>query len=259
VLIATPGRLLDHLQSTPRMLSQLSFLVLDEADRLLDEGFQRDMEKIFALLPTARQTILASATLPNNMAQFKHLCLRPGYVTVSAIVEGGEQMNAQLQESVQVVSLDTWLPALYALLEETVAKKQKTILFLQAAQETRLLAFVLAFSRLYPGEEQPGLFEIHSRLSQPQRMRQLDGFRAAAAGSLLCSSDVGARGWDIDDVDCVIQVGIPTDNDTYVHRVGRTARAGSSGFAKLLAFDWEAPFFFNRYPRAKASTQGGLM
>ncbi len=114
VLIATPGRLLDHLQTTPGMLGQLGFLVLDEADRLLDEGFQRDMVKIFDLLPVQRQTVLASATLPHSMAQFKHLCLRKDYVTVSAVVEGADAVNTQLHESVRVVTLDNWLPVLYS-------------------------------------------------------------------------------------------------------------------------------------------------
>lgn len=171
VLIATPGRLLDHLQTTPGMLGQLGFLVLDEADRLLDEGFQRDMVKIFDLLPVQRQTVLASATLPHSMAQFKHLCLRKDYVTVSAVVEGADAVNTQLHESVRVVTLDNWLPVLYSELAQTVARGQKTILFCQAAQETKLLALVLSCSTLFPGGARPGLFEIHSRLSQPQRVK----------------------------------------------------------------------------------------
>jgi superfamily II DNA/RNA helicase len=95
------GRLLDHLNQNPQLMSNLCFLVLDEADRLLDEGFQRDMEAIFKLLPTKRRTILASATLPANLNQYKHLCLREDHVSVSAIEPGSEATNAQLVEKVK--------------------------------------------------------------------------------------------------------------------------------------------------------------
>jgi ATP-dependent RNA helicase MSS116 len=246
VLIATPGRLLDHLKQNPQLMANLAFLVLDEADRLLDEGFQRDMEAIFRLLPTNRRTILASATLPNNFAQYKHLCLRDDHVSVSAIEEGSEATNAQLIESAAVVTIETWLPVLLRMVLANAGKGLKTIVFIQAAQQTKLIAFLLG-NASHVGE----VFEIHSRLSQSQRIRQLEGFKARNGAAILCSSDVGARGWDIDGVDMVIQLGIPSDNDTYVHRVGRTARAGSAGLAVCLVFDWEKQHFLQRYPRAK--------
>jgi ATP-dependent RNA helicase MSS116 len=246
VLIATPGRLLDHLKTSPNMLSKLSFLILDEADRLLDEGFQRDMEAIFKLLPAKRRTILASATLPANLNQYKHLCLNEDHVSVSAIDEGADAMNAQLEESAMVVTIENWLPVLFNILKTNIQQGLKTILFLQAAQETRLIAYVLGKS-----PELGSVFEIHSRLSQSQRIKQLGLFKGAKGGSILCSSDVGARGWDIDGVDMVVQLGIPSDNDTYVHRVGRTARAGTAGIAVCLVFDWEKNHFLRRFPRAK--------
>ncbi len=246
VLIATPGRLLDHLNQNPQLMANLAFLVLDEADRLLDEGFQRDMEAIFRLLPTNRRTILASATLPVNLNQFKHLCLREDHVSVSAIEEGSEATNAQLVETVMMVTVESWLPALFHMLAGNVAKGLKTIVFMQAAQQTKLLAYMLGNA-----PQLGAVFEIHSRLSQSQRIKQLDGFKARAGAAILCSSDVGARGWDIDGVDMVVQLGIPSDNDTYVHRVGRTARAGSPGLAVCLVFDWEKQHFLQRYPRAK--------
>ncbi len=153
-------------------MANLSFLVLDEADRLLDEGFQRDMEAIFKLLPSNRRTILASATLPQNLNQYKHLCLRDDHVSVSAIEPGSDATNAQLVEKVMVVSLDSWLPVLYHLLASNIAKRLKTILFCQAAQQTKLMAFMLSHA-----PQLVSVFEIHSRLSQTQRVRQLESFK----------------------------------------------------------------------------------
>jgi superfamily II DNA/RNA helicase len=181
---------LDHLNQNPKLMANLAFLVLDEADRLLDEGFQRDMEAIFRLLPTERRTVLASATLPANLALYKHLCLRDDHVSVSAIEPGSDATNTQLVEKVSildcvccccfvtwlgkvmVVSLDSWLPVLFQILSSNVAKGLKTILFLQAAQQTRLLAFMLSHAPALVS-----VFEIHSRLSQSQRVRQLEGFK----------------------------------------------------------------------------------
>ena len=144
------------------------------------------------------------------------------------------------------MTLDSWLPTVYHILVDNMKRGLKTILFMQAAQETRLLAFLLGAS-----PELAPVFEIHSRLSQSQRIKQLNNFKSQKGGSILCSSDVGARGWDIEGVDMVVQLGIPSDNDTYVHRVGRTARAGTSGIAICLAFDWEMRHFLSRFPRAK--------
>lgn len=128
---------------------------------------------IFKLLPPRRRTILASATLPANLDRYRHLCLRPGHVDVSAMDGGqkGGETNAQLEESAMEVSIDSWLPVLYQMLQSNVSKSLKTILFMQAAQQTRLMAHILraAFSG--------AVFEIHSRLSQSQRIKQLDGFK----------------------------------------------------------------------------------
>jgi len=257
VLIATPGRLLDHLQTMPGILDQLGFLILDEADRLLDEGFQREMERIFQCLPRDRdrQTILASATYPKNMSKFGNLVnLKSDHVKVSAVSKDDDNMNSLLDERVCTVTMENWMPVLYHMLMGNLSKGLKTILFMQAAQETRLIAFLLGHT-----PHKSKIFEIHSRLSQPQRVRQLDGFKKQKGGSILCSSDVGARGWDINNVHSVIQLGIPSDNDTYVHRVGRTARAGSNGQATCLVYSWEEAFFFKRFPRARKLVQQNIV
>merc|ERR1711991_418359 len=163
------------------------------------------------------------------------------------IPEGSDATNAQLQESVMEVTLDNWLSVLFHIVWENFEAGLKTIVFMQAAQQTKLMALLLSSS-----PDLSNVFEIHSRLSQSQRIKQLELFKKARGGSVLCSSDVGARGWDIDGVDLVIQLGIPSDNDTYVHRVGRTARAGTNGAAVCLTYQWEMRHFKRRFSRVES-------
>lgn len=256
VLIATPGRLVEHLRDNSALLDQLLFLVLDEADRLLDEGFQRDMQYIFKSIPSVRRTILASATMPQNLSVYRHLCLREGYARVSSVAEHDLQkqgaLNGQLQERMEEVTSDQWLPRLLSQLQENAASNWKTLVFFQAAQQTRFAAFLLSHG---DGNVLGPVYDIHSRMTQSKRTKHLDSFRKHQGKAILCSSDVGARGWDIQGIDMVIQVGIPSDNETYIHRVGRTARAGQQGASLLLSMSWETKALLKRFPRAQQLMQ----
>eukprot|EP01090_Pellita_catalonica_P003683 TRINITY_DN13344_c0_g1_i1.p2 TRINITY_DN13344_c0_g1~~TRINITY_DN13344_c0_g1_i1.p2 ORF type:complete len:232 (+),score=37.63 TRINITY_DN13344_c0_g1_i1:698-1393(+) len=133
------------------------------------------------------------------------------------------------------------------MLAKFIAEDKKLILFCQSAQETKFLALILGCAPLFNKR----ICEMHSRMSQGKRKSELKRFKNLRGGAVLVSSDVGARGWDIDDVDAVIQLGAPSDNETYVHRVGRTARAGQAGVAILILFQWEANYLIKRFPRIK--------
>lgn len=240
LLIATPGRLLALLQEAPTVAAQLrglKQLVLDEADRLLDMGFKRDLDAILARLPAPahRQTQLFSATFPPQIETLAARTLRPDYALLSTVNDNASE-EATHQHVVQqslVVPLREQLHALYELIAAHKAAHpahHKIIVFFTTAKMT---AFA---SRLFAQCQCPN-FELHSRLSQAKRSRTSDEFRAAKHG-VLFSSDVSARGLDFPGISLVIQVGL-TDADQYVHRLGRTARAGREGHGIILLAPFE--------------------
>ncbi|KAH9787529.1 DEAD-box ATP-dependent RNA helicase 31 [Citrus sinensis] len=210
ILVATPGRLRDHIENTAGFATRLmgvKVLVLDEADHLLDMGFRKDIEKIIAAVPKQRQTLLFSATVPEEVRQM-HL----------------------------VAPLDLHFPLLYVLLREHVADnpEYKVLVFCTTAMVTRMVADLL-------GELKLNVREIHSRKPQSYRTRVSDEFRKSK-GLILVTSDVSARGVDYPDVTLVIQVGLPSDREQYIHRLGRTGRKGKEGQGILLLAPWEEFF-----------------
>ena len=227
VLVATPGRLLDHLSQRTFNLSQLEVLVLDEADRMLDMGFIRDIKRILALLPTQRQNLLFSATFSNEIrALASEMLDNP----VSVDVAPRNQESALVEQVVFACPKDY---------------KRDLLLWLIAEEPVRQ---ALVFTRTKHGADrlckqlQKGgvaAAAIHGDRSQPQRTRALADFKSGAV-SILVATDIAARGLDIEQLPHVVNYELPHVPEDYVHRIGRTGRAGCPGKAISLVCDDES-------------------
>ncbi|KAJ4749581.1 hypothetical protein LUZ62_083986 [Rhynchospora pubera] len=239
ILIATPGRLKDHIENTTGFQARLKgvkVLVLDEADRLLDMGFRRDIERIIAALPKERQTLLFSATVPKEVKQICHVAMRKDHEFVSTVEEGTEETHAQVRQMYLIAPLEKQLSVLHQLLTEHISQDSdyKVIVFCTTAMVTALVAEVLVGLKFK-------VREIHSRKTQSYRTRVSQEFRQSK-GLILVSSDVSARGVDYPDVTLVIQIGMPSDREQYIHRLGRTGRKGKEGQGILMLAPWEICF-----------------
>ncbi|KAL9251620.1 DEAD-box ATP-dependent RNA helicase 31-like protein [Drosera capensis] len=239
ILVATPGRLRDHLENTPGFATRLmgvKVLVLDEADHLLDMGFRKDIERIIAAVPKERQTLLFSATIPEDVRQICHIALKRDHEFINAVQDGSEDTHSQVRQMHLVAPLENQFPLLYAMLKEHIAddSNYKVLVFCTTAMVTKLVAELL-------GELHLNVREIHSRKSQSYRTKVSDEFRKSK-GLILVSSDVSARGVDYPDVTFVIQVGLPSDREQYIHRLGRTGRKGKEGQGILILAPWEEFF-----------------
>ena len=275
LMIATPGRLIEHINTTDGFAARLAaceVLVLDECDQLLDGGFQKDIEAIVAVLPAARQTLCFSATVPDKMLAVLSLAMLADYVTVDCVGDAPPS-HALIEQRVVVHPLERSLLALYASIYTEVARRPsdyKVLAFLPTARQAQFSTAVLAEMGL-------DVLEIHSRrvgravstlrpllavgrrtalplpLSSLARSSpappQTAGERTAASDTfrgctrkILLSSDVSARGVDYPDVTLVLQVGAPASRDLYVQRIGRTGRAGRAGSGTLLLCEYEKGF-----------------
>ena len=240
-LVATPGRLIDHFETSglqPRC-QNLKVLVLDEADQLLEMGFKPSIDKILGFIPRQRQTLLFSATVPNQVKQIAANALRPGYAYVDCVGEEDSATNTQVTQWLTMAPLDDHLPLLVQLVNMHQAQnpvEHKVICFFPTARATQLAA------ELFQALGKP-VTEIHSRKSQGHRTKAADAFRESKCGVMM-SSDVSARGLDYPDVTLVVQVGLPSSKEQYIHRLGRTARAGKTGEGLLLLAPHEE--FFTR-------------
>lgn len=241
VLIATPGRLQDHMENSGlnSLLVGLQVLVFDEADQLLDMGFRPAIQRILSQLPprTSRQTLLFSATFPAKLQEVTSLALRPKHEVVDCIGFAEEASNEQVVQSLHISSMDDTFAIVVGLLRTLVQTTHKIIVFLPTARETGLYAGILRAVSLAGTT----VLEIHSRKNQNQRTKISEEFRNITCG-ILFSSDVSARGMDYPDVTFVMQVGAPADRAQYLHRLGRTARAGKDGAGLLLLCDFEQYF-----------------
>jgi superfamily II DNA/RNA helicase len=221
ILVATPGRLLDLVQSNGLKLGQVEFLVLDEADRMLDMGFINDIRKIVAKLPVKRQTLFFSATMPKDIAELAAAMLRdPARVAVTPVASTVERVTQR------VIQVDhSAKPALLAQLlkQETVGR---AIVFTRTKHGADKVVKGLARSGIAADA-------IHGNKSQNQRERVLAAFRSGEIRTLV-ATDIAARGIDVDGISHVVNFDLPNVPETYVHRIGRTARAGAEGVAISL-------------------------
>ena len=221
VVVATPGRLLDHLENTKGFsLRQLKFLVMDEADRLLDLDFGPILDKILKIIPKeGRKTYLYSATMSSKIESLQRASLS-NPVRVSVSTDKYQTVSTLLQSYLFFPHKHKDVYLIY-LLNELAG--QTAIVFTRTVNETQRTAIML---RLLGFSAIP----LHGQLSQNARLGALNKFRARSR-SILVATDVAARGLDIPSVDVVLNFDIPPDSKTYIHRVGRTARAGKSGSA----------------------------
>lgn len=240
VLVATPGRLNDILSdsSTGVTTQKVNAFVLDEADRLLDEGFWPQIEEIKRSLPdpidSDRQSLMFSATIPRQVVGIVEDTLKPGFDFIKTVDDDEVPTHQRVQQRlVRAEGLENMLPALYELISREVMERQngakpfKAIVYFNTTAETDYANS--AFYHLRRNNPNiPAVIPIHARLSQQGRTSAAMAFKRAGSAVLL-SSDVTARGMDFPDVTHVIQMGLPRDSDTYVHRLGRTARAGKEG------------------------------
>jgi ATP-dependent RNA helicase RhlE len=229
IMVATPGRLLDLVRGNALKLNQVEFLVLDEADRMLDMGFINDIRKIVAKLPAVRQTLFFSATMPKAIAELAEDMLRdPARVSVTPVASTAERV---LQRIIQV---------------DRGAKPALLAKILKGEPVDRALVFtrtkhgadkvVKSLAKVNIAAE-----AIHGNKSQNHRERTLAAFRSGAIRTLV-ATDIAARGIDVDGVSHVVNFDLPNVPETYVHRIGRTARAGSDGIAISLVDADEVAF-----------------
>ncbi|KAF2398355.1 putative ATP-dependent RNA helicase [Trichodelitschia bisporula] len=231
IVVATPGRLLDHLESTKGFsLRSLKYLVMDEADRLLDMDFGPVLDKILKALPRdGRHTYLFSATMSTKVESLQRASLQ-NPVRVSVSSSSHQTVSTLLQHFLLIPHKDKDLYLVY-LLSDMLAG-QPAIVFARTVSEVQRLSYLLRALGI-------SAIPIHGQLSQSARLGALSKFRARSR-CVLVATDVAARGLDIPSVDAVLNFDLPDDSKTYVHRVGRTARAGKSGRAISFVTQYDA-------------------
>ena len=227
IVVATPGRLLDHAGSRTLSLGQVEVLVLDEGDRMLDMGFIDDIRRILALLPTGRQNLLFSATLsPEVRSLASNFLHHPASVDVAPTISAAESV----EQVAYLVDADRKRELLAFLVRSR--DLHQVLVFTRTKQMTRRLAAQLDRD----GVEATA---IHGDRTQPERERALEMFKAGEV-RVLVATDVAARGLDIEALPVVVNFEIPFDPEDYVHRIGRTGRAGMEGLAiSLVSLDEE--------------------
>ncbi|EGV66047.1 ribosomal RNA processing protein [Yamadazyma tenuis] len=231
VIVATPGRITDHLEHTKGFsLKNLKYLVMDEADRLLDMDFGPALDKILKVIPVERTSYLFSATMTNKIAKLQRASLKN---PVRVAVSNKYQTADNLVQSMMLVSDGYKNTFLVHLLNEFMGKS--IIVFTRTvanSERTAILTRLLGFSSV----------PLNGQLSQTQRLGALNKFKSGKA-NILIATDVAARGLDIPSVDVVINYDIPTDSKAYIHRVGRTARAGKSGKSISLVTQYDLELY----------------
>lgn len=229
IIVATPGRLLDLMQQRIISLSEIQYFVLDEADRMLDMGFVHDVKRIIAKLPVKRQTLFFSATMPPEIKQLASILLtNPAKVEVTPVSSTAEIIN----QSVYFVEKQNKLSLLIQLL------KDESIETLLVFTQMKHAADKLAKSLSREGIRTEA---IHGNKSQNARQTALSNFKSRKT-RVLVATDIAARGIDIDELTHVLNYELPNVPETYVHRIGRTGRAGASGTA-ISFCDWSEKVF----------------
>jgi ATP-dependent RNA helicase RhlE len=218
ILVATPGRLLDLLGQGHVRLDRVNVFVLDEADRMLDMGFVRDVRKIAAVLPKTRQTLLFSATMPSEIARLaQELLHQPVHIEVTPPARTVDRVDQQ----VYFVNGGSKRDLLVRLLGDPALSR--VVVFTRTKRGANRVAEQLIKAGI-------GADAIHGNKSQGARQRALEAFRSGRA-RVLVATDIAARGIDIDGITHVVNFELPNEPESYVHRIGRTARAGAEGVA----------------------------
>lgn len=217
LIVCTPGRLMAHMNMGYIQFPELKFLILDEADRMLDMGFNEDILKIISFLPAQRQNLMFSATMPVKIRHLvKQILNNPVEINI-AISKPAEKIKQKA-----FVVFDTQkIPLIKMLLRETEMKR--VLIFCSTKEKTR---------QLYQELKKTGIKaeEIHSTLEQAARENVIIGFKSGTI-PVLVATDIVSRGIDIEDIDMVINYDVPHDAEDYIHRIGRTARASAEGTA----------------------------
>ncbi|KAK1290976.1 putative DEAD-box ATP-dependent RNA helicase 48 [Acorus calamus] len=238
IIVATPGRLLDHIENKSGFsmrLMGIKLLILDEADHLLDLGFRKDIEKIVDCVPRQRQSLLFSATVPQEVRRISQVVLKREHSYIDT-VGIGHDTHAKVLQLYLVTPHELHFQMVYHLLKEHIMRDidYKVIVFCSTAMVTSLVF-------QYLRELKMNVREMHSKKPQLYRTRVSDEFRESKR-LILVTSDVSARGINYPDVTLVIQAGIPSDREQYIHRLGRTGRQGKDGKGILLLAPWEEYF-----------------
>ncbi|KAK2982150.1 hypothetical protein RJ640_028721 [Escallonia rubra] len=223
VVVGTPGRVIDLIKRGALVLSEVKFLVLDEADQMLNVGFADDVETILENLPRKRQTMMFSATMPNWIRK-----LTEKYLNSPLVIDLVGNSDQKLAEGITLYSIVSEMNQRSAIVGPLItehAKGGKCIVFTQTKRDADRLAY--AMQKQYPCEA------LHGDISQVQRDRTLQAFRRGDF-NILVATDVAARGLDVPNVDLVIHYELPNTSETFVHRSGRTGRAGKKGSAILI-------------------------
>ncbi|WWC61351.1 ATP-dependent RNA helicase HAS1 [Kwoniella dejecticola CBS 10117] len=234
LIVATPGRLLDHLQNTKGFIfKNLKALVIDEADRILEIGFEEEMKQIIKLLPAEnRQSMLFSATQTTKVTDLARISLRPGPLYINVDEEKQASTVDMLEQGYVVCESDKRFMLLFTFLRKNL--KKKVIVFFSSCNSVNYHAELLNYIDV-------PVLDLHGKQKQQKRTNTFFEFCNAPSGILLCT-DVAARGLDIPKVDWIIQFDPPDDPRDYIHRVGRTARAGKTGKSLLFLLPSELGF-----------------
>lgn len=261
IVVATPGRLKDLLseRDVKEAVSDAQTLILDEADTLLDMGFAKELNDIISVLPKERQTFLFSATVSPQIRDIARKSLKPDHQFIDCVPKNETNTHTHIPQYYTVLpSAADQIPHTLKLIAQDQMENpdSKVILFLPTTKMTMLWATML---RELQGTlpERTQVHEIHSGLDQRRRSRASDNFRKDNRPSVLVTSDVSARGVDYPGVTRVIQVGVPSSGEQYIHRVGRTGRGGKTGGrGDLVLLPFEAGFVqeLNKVPIKSVST-----
>lgn len=223
VIIATPGRLLDHLERRTLSLARVETLVLDEADRMLDMGFLPAINQVLALTPPTRQTLLFSATMSREIEKIARSTMRdPQLIEVNRRGDAA----ATVEQTAYPVATHSKTALLLDLLEREHAESERVLVFTRTRRDAERISHILE-------AREHKVNRIHADRSQPQREAALRAFKTGKA-RVLVATDIAARGIDVDNVSHVINYDVPAAPGDYVHRIGRTGRAGRNGRAITL-------------------------
>ncbi|ANB13321.1 Drs1p [Sugiyamaella lignohabitans] len=229
IVVATPGRFIDHVRNSPSFqVDGVEILVVDEADRMLEEGFQKELTEILSLIPSKRQTLLFSATMNNSIKDLIQLSL---HKPVRIMIDPPKQAAGGLvQEFVRIRKRENLKPSVLVSLLKKIGPNQRVIVFVSRKETAHKLRIIVRLLGIKIGE-------LHGSLSQEQRLKSVMAFRNLEVPVLVCT-DLASRGLDIPKIEVVINYDMPKTHEVYLHRVGRTARAGREG--KSISFVGEA-------------------